>query len=281
MNYSTSHARRFGAVSALALALGALSLGAGTARAADLPTAKEPVPLLAAAPADDFQPFFVKLGFTYVLNTSNSRLWSQNITAMKHGIYSAFPAGVGAEVTDVPTLGGEFGVYLTRRISLNVSGGIPQYVNDKTKGFNPANPTVPNGTVLARIMPGLIPITLVYHFDSFHGFNPYVGFGVAPTFSFSNKDAFLHDVHVAGALGPVAQAGFDYMFDRHWGVSLDVKKVFNNYVTAYANGVNVPGVGVLPTQVIQHANFAPWTFSLGLLYRFGDPLLNRPLVANY
>lgn len=276
MNFLSPRRRRFGAISVLALAVG---LSAGAARAADLPTAKEaPAPL---APADSFQPFFVKLAFTYVLNSSNSRLWAQNITAMQHGIYTAFPAGVGAEVTDVPTLGGEFGVFLTRRISLNVSGGIPQYVQDKTKGFNPANPTVVNGTVLAKIMPGLIPITLVYHFDSFHGFEPYVGLGVAPTFSFSNKDAFLHDVHVSGSAGPVAQAGFDYMFDRHWGVSLDVKKVFNNYVTAYARGVNAPGIGVLPTEVIQHANFAPWTFSAGLVYRFGDPILSHPLIANY
>ena len=166
---------------------------------------------------------------------------------------------------------------MTHNISIDVSGGIPLYVNDKTKGFNPANPVLVNGTVLSRIMPAIIPITVVYHFDNFGPLRPYLGAGIAPGFSFSNKNAFLNDVHVGDSVGFVAQAGFDYMFDRNWGLSLDVKKSFN-YVQSYANGVNIPGVGPLPVRVYQHTEFDPWLFTAGLVYRFGG---GEPILAKY
>ncbi|WP_298358060.1 hypothetical protein [Rhodoblastus sp.] len=66
------------------------------AHAADLPSAKEP----ASAPVvDSFQPFFVKVGFTYALNTSSSRLWGQSPAALAFGDPTVFPAGVGATLT--------------------------------------------------------------------------------------------------------------------------------------------------------------------------------------
>jgi outer membrane protein len=109
----------------------------------------------------------VKVGFTYALNTTYSKLWAQNPVAMSQGDLATFPLGVGATLGNVATLGVEAGVFVTRNISLNVSSGIPAYVDDKTKGFNPQNPILTDGTLLARIMPGFVPITAVYHFDNF------------------------------------------------------------------------------------------------------------------
>lgn len=262
----TKAARQLGAALGVALA-------ATTAQAADLPSYKEAPP---APVVDSFQPFFVKVGFTYALNSSSSRLWGQDPTSMRRGNLTAFPANVGATIGDIATAGFEAGFYVTRNVSVDVSAGIPYYVNDKTKGYNPSNPILTNGTVLARIVPALIPITVLYHFDNFGPIRPYLGGGVGIGFSMGNKNAFLNDVHVSNSLGLVLQGGADYMFDRNWGVSLDVKKTFA-YVESYANGINVAGT-TLPAKVYQHTNFQPWLFSLGIIYRFGG---GAPILGQY
>lgn len=255
---------------------GALSLVAvaASAHAADLPSVKEPPP----APAvDSFQPFFVKFGFTYALNTSSSRLWGQSPTALLQGVTTAFPAGVGATLTDVATIGFEAGFYVTHNVSVDVSAAIPFYIKDKTKGYNPANPVLVSGTTLAQIMPAIVPITVLYHFDNFGPIRPYIGGGMGVGWSFDNKNAFLNDVHVGSSVSPVIQGGVDYMLDRNWGLSLDVKKAFS-YVESYANGLNLPVVGPFPAKTYQHTNFDPWLFSVGLVYRFGG---GEPLLAKY
>jgi outer membrane protein len=252
-------------------------LAATSALAADLPSAKEPIPY--APVVEDFQPFFVKIGVTYAINTSTSSLAGQNPTLLARGNGTLFPAGVGATIDNVTTVGFEAGYFVTHNISLNVSGGIPFYVKDRTKGYNPQNPLVPNGTVLSQIMPAIVPITAVYHFDNFGPVRPFLGVGFAPGFSFSNKNAFLGNVAVGGAVGLVLQAGADYMFDRHWGLSFDVKKVFA-YVGAHSSQIAIPGVGYVPTVTTQTVNFQPWLLSTGIVYRFGGSE-SVPVVAKY
>jgi outer membrane protein len=234
------------------------------AQAGDLPSAKSP---LAPAPVvETFQPLFVKLGVTYAINTSFSKL---------------YPALTGAEVSNITTLGFEAGYFITRNISINVSAGIPFYAKDKVKGTSPIPQIAaisPNGTVLSNIMPALIPVTAVYHVDAFGAFQPFVGVGVAQGFSFSNQKAFLYNVKVSGSLGFVAQAGFDYMISQHWGLSFDAKKVFT-YVDAHSDGIVLGGVQI-PQPVVQHTHFQPWLLSAGLVYRFGAQDL-APVVAKY
>lgn len=257
------------AVFGVACTVGTL-FGVATSGAADLPTKKEPMPLPVVAPVaiDYYQPFFVKVGFTYVYNQLFSKSWSQSPTALAVGNYATFPLGIGTELGDVATLGVEGGVFVTHNVSLNVSGGIPYGINSKTKGYNWQNPLLPNGTVLARIVPGLIPVTATYHFDNFGAFRPYAGAGVAVSFPFSVTDRVDTGVHVGSAVGPVLAAGFDYMFTPNWGFSFDVKKTFL-YVESHATGANIPGIGSFPVASYQHTRFQPWTFSLGLVYTFG------------
>lgn len=253
---------------ALAGALfGAVLAASPGALAADLPMAKDAPPAPAAV---NWPPIFVKAGFTYALNTSASTIYAQEPALLRRGVTDAFNAGIGATLTDVATLGVEAGIYLTPNVSLDVSGGLPFFIKDKTRGYNPNKPHEPNGTVLARIMPALIPVTLVYHFTNFGAFQPYIGAGPSFGFSFSNQNAFLYTVNVGNSVGFVAQAGVDYLIDDHWGVSLDVKKSFN-YVQSSAAGALVPGIGAVPAKVYQHTFFQPWVFSVGLLYRFGGP----------
>ncbi len=257
--------RRAVALSSAALA----GLAATASVAADLPTKKDAFPAPAVPMAIDYyQPFYLKLGFTYALNSTSSQLWAQNPTAMARGNLNTFPLGVGATIGDVSTVGLEGGVFVTRNVSLDVSLGLPFFVDDKTKGYNPANPVLPNGTVLARIKPGFVPVTLLYHFDNFGAFRPYLGGGFAPGFSLSNQNAFITGVRVGTSVGPVLQAGFDYMLTPNWGVTADVKKTFT-YTQSSGTGMNIPGHGWFPAASYQHTHFQPWTFSVGIVYAFG------------
>ena len=74
----------------------------------------------------------------------------------------------------------------------------PFYVKVKTKGFNPLNPTLANGTMLGEGLLGLVPITVVYHFNQFGALQPYLGAGLAPCFSFGNKNDFLTGIRFGG-----------------------------------------------------------------------------------
>lgn len=233
------------------------------AHAADLPSAKEP---LAPAPvADTFQPLFVKLGFTYAINQSSSHLYAFGTDL-----------GIGATVSNVATLGFEAGLFVTKNISIDVSGGVPLRASDKTKGTSPFALAPGSGTVLTNIVPAIVPLTVVYHFDNFGAFRPYVGAGFGPSFSFNNSNAYLTNVKLAGTVDTVVQFGVDYMLNQSWGLSFDAKKAFS-----YSEG---HGIATLPvfgaTNVVQHVHFDPWLLSVGLLYRFGAPSA-AAVVAKY
>jgi outer membrane protein len=233
------------------------------AQAADLPSAKEP---LAPAPViDTFLPFFVKGGFTYAINDSRSKLYAMGADT-----------GLNATISDVATFGYEFGWFVTKNISINVSGGIPLNATDKTKG---SIPFLASGTNLTTLLPGLVPVTVVYHLDNFGAFQPYAGVGVAPGFSFDNKNALLSNVKVSGAANTIVKFGFDYMLTQHWGVSFDVTKAF-----AYLEGRGVVNSGVYQgATVVQHAHFEPWLLSTAIVYRFGpaDLGFGNGVVAKY
>ncbi|MES5486145.1 OmpW family outer membrane protein [Bradyrhizobium sp. INPA03-11B] len=110
-------------------------------------------------------------------------------------------------------------------------------------------------------------LTLQYHFTQFGPFKPYIGAGI-------NYTAFLHqsaaktpfaglvvtDLHVNNTVSPAIQFGFDYMFDRHWGLNFDVKKLWLR--PDYSATVN----GAIP--VTGRANIDPWLVSGGVTYKF-------------
>ena len=192
----------------------------------------------------------------------------RSTSSNSHLYRSGVDTGWNATIGNIATLGFEAGYFITKNISIDVSGGIPLSADDKIKG-GPLN-----GMVLTKLYPALIPITVVWHFDNFGAFQPFVGVGFGPGFSFSNKDALLTNVKVSGTINTVVQFGFDYMLTPRWGVSFDVKKAF-----AY-----VEGHGVLAAdprvRVDQHAHFNPWLLSTGIVYRFGG-MDAAPVVARY
>jgi outer membrane protein len=259
---------------ALVGAVSLLGMTAG-ANAADLLTSKSapPAPTPVAAPQLGF---FVKLGATYAINNSTSKLYSQVPFALAHGVTTQFEIpGVGAKVANVFTAGFEAGYFVTPNISIDVSGGIPMYAAVTTKGTIPASspvPPIPSGTRLSSVMPSFVPITALYHFTQWGQFQPYVGAGIAPVFSFAQKSGFNTGVTVDPTVGLVLQAGTDVMFDNHWGWSLDVKRLFAN-ATSHSTGDNLaavfgPHYPTVPIAGTLKINFQPWILSTGVTYRF-------------
>jgi outer membrane protein len=253
----------------LGLLVGASSLIglSNGASAADLPTSKAPP---APAPIVEAQlPFFVKVGLTYAINTSSSKIYTQSQLLATGDPTQYLVPGLGANLSNIVTLGLEAGYYVMPNISLDVSGGIPMWVKDTTKGAPPGG-IPPAGTRLGSYVAGLIPVTVLYHFTGFGQIQPYVGAGLTPVFSFAQKNGFNTGITVDPTVGFVLQAGADVMFDRHWGWSIDVKKVFAN-AKDHTTGDNLATIGIpvqLPLQSTQKVNFQPWVLSTGVVYRF-------------
>jgi len=249
-------------VSALALSAAL----AAPAFAADLPTMKAP-----PAPAiEPIQPlgFFVRLGVIYAINTSTSNIY---FTPAPGAPVTQMP-GAGAKIGNVGTVGVEVGYFVTQNISLDVSGGLPQWAHDDITNV-PATVTVgtrgalTSGTTLAKVMPSAIPVTLNYHFMGWGAFQPYVGAGFAPVFSFNTRDHFATGVTVNPTVGAVLVAGADVMIDRHWGVTFNVKKIFASVTSPNASNIVGAAIGAqLPGK--QVTNFQPWVLSTGVTYRF-------------
>ena len=101
-------------------------------------------------------------------------------------------------------------------------------------------------------------LLLQYHFTDFGAFKPYVGAGVNYTIFTSRNNlgngAFSVDNSSFGAVG---QVGMDYMFDKNWGLNLDLKYASMSTNVTSAAGVNG---GKLTLN--------PWMPAVGVTYKF-------------
>ena len=100
-----------------------------------------------------------------------------------------------------------------------------------------------------------------YHFTELGAFKPYVGAGVNYTIfgNRSNFPALGNAVQVdQSSLGFVGQVGMDYMFDKNWGLNLDLKyAMISTNVTTVQGGTNL---GKLTLN--------PWMPAVGVTYKF-------------
>jgi len=102
-------------------------------------------------------------------------------------------------------------------------------------------------------------LTLQYHFTDFGAFQPYLGAGVNYTVFYNQSGKSADSLDVKNTFGVALQAGFDYMFDEHWGANLDMKKIFlRPDFDATVGGANVSG----------KAKLDPWLIGAGVTYRF-------------
>lgn len=101
-------------------------------------------------------------------------------------------------------------------------------------------------------------LTAQYHFTPDAAFSPYVGAGVTYALMYSEKtgDGFT-DLDVGNGVGPALQVGFDYWLDDHWGVNMDVKKIWMNLDATLNNG-----------NIKADVDLDPWLIGAGVSYRF-------------
>ncbi|WP_160007765.1 OmpW family protein [Rhizobium sp. 18055] len=102
-------------------------------------------------------------------------------------------------------------------------------------------------------------VTLQYHFTDFGKFQPYVGAGINYTIFYNEQGKSAQSLDIKNTFGVALQAGFDYMLDDHWGVNVDVKKIF----LRPDFDVNVGG-----TEMSGKAKLDPWLIGAGVTYRF-------------
>lgn len=103
-------------------------------------------------------------------------------------------------------------------------------------------------------------LTLQYHFTDLGKFKPYVGAGVNYTLFYNQKaKGVATDLDVENKVSPALQVGFDYMMDDHWGVNVDVKKIF------LRPDFDITVGGAALTGKAQHD---PWLIGSGITYRF-------------
>ena len=119
------------------------------------------------------------------------------------------------------------------------------------------NTTTPVGSAL------IVPPTLTLTYHPMRGesnFSPYVGAGINYSFFFKDKEAAgFTGQSMSGGVGYALQAGADYWLNDHWGLNVDVKKVFLN-VDAKTN------LGA--TAVRADVDLNPWVIGAGVSYRF-------------
>jgi len=179
-----------------------------------------------------------------------------------NGNSAAAAGGVGVQASNVRAqnkLIPEFDIsyFFTKNIAAELVLTYPQRINVYSN-LTPG----PLGTVTA-LPPSLL---LQYHFTELGAMKPYVGAGVNYTI-FGNRNNFsaLGQSNVAtvdqSSFGFVGQVGADYMFDRHWGMNVDLK-----YATM---STNVTGQNYLGASGnIGKLTLNPWMPAAGVTYKF-------------
>ncbi len=101
-------------------------------------------------------------------------------------------------------------------------------------------------------------LTLQYHFSPDQTWSPYVGAGVNYSMFFGEDAAAgFTDLEIDGGFGWALQAGMDYWLDEHWGLNIDVKKVWLDIDVKLNNGA-----------ITSDTELDPWIFGAGVAYRF-------------
>jgi outer membrane protein len=242
--------------------------------AADLTTSAPPEAVAPTAAAPPL--WFVKVGAFGAINQSSSKLYGQPLSGVViPGIGFVPTGGVGpqtqlvgrgASYSNLFSLGIEVGYFFASNWSVDISGGVPVWETVKITGHSATPPA--SGAVLAKVLPGAAPITVLYHFTQFGALQPYVGGGIVPSFAFAVQDGFNTGSSIEPSLGVVLQGGVDYMFNRNWGVFFDAKKIFTQ-LEGHSTGINLGApLGTIPAAATIKTDYQPWLLAGGVVYRF-------------
>lgn len=232
------------------LALAAAFGGAATsAQAADLaPVYKKAPPLV-----EPFNPWMIRVRALGVLPDAGGS--SVNV----FGVPALSSPNSGLSISDqvIPEL--DISYFFTPNIAAELVLGATRHHVSGTGTLN--------GLDIGKAW--LLPptLTLQYHFTGLGAFKPYVGAGINYTVFFNQSAAntpvgglAVTDLHISNQVGAAVQFGFDYMLDRHWGLNVDVKKLWlrPDYSATVNNTIPVTG----------RANIDPWLVGGGVTYKF-------------
>jgi outer membrane protein len=234
-----------GAASVLALATAVPA----TAQAADLPVYKKAPPPVVEA----WNPWMLRVRALGVIpDASGSSVNVFGVPAL-----SSPNSGLSISNQAIPEL--DISYFFTRNVAAELILGVTRHTIDGTGSLS----GLPVGK--SWLLPPTL--TLQYHFTDFGAFKPYVGAGVNYTVFYNQSAAntpvgglAVTQLHITNSWGAAVQVGFDYMFDRHWGLNVDVKKLWlePNYSATVNNVIPVTG----------RANIDPWLVGAGVTYKF-------------
>ena len=225
-------------IAALAVAA-ALCAPLSIARAADLPVRPEGTEASAYVPVQ-WSPWMVRLRVLGVMPDEGARLSAGGAPL----------AGARVDISDtvVPEL--DISYFFTKNIAAELILGVTRH---GIKGDGSLSGARIGNTWL--LPPTL---TLQYHFDGFGPFKPYLGAGVNYSIFFDEQArGGFTSLHLSNSVAPALQAGFDYMLDAHWGLNLDVKKLFLDTKVKLNAGA-----------VRGRVDLDPWIFGGGITYKF-------------
>lgn len=142
--------------------------------------------------------------------------------------------------------------FFTKNIAAELVLTYPQNVNIYS------NLTSQKSGTITALPPSLL---AQYHFTELGSLKPYIGAGVNYTI-FGNTGNFggIGNVLSVGnnSFGFAGQVGVDYMFDKNWGMNVDVKYITMSTKVNYANGG--ANIGTLTLN--------PWVPAVGVTYKF-------------
>jgi outer membrane protein len=225
-----------------------LVLATASAQAADLPVYKKAPPPVVAA----WNPWMIRLRALGVIPDGSSSVHVFGVPAL-----SSPNSGLSISDQAIPEL--DISYFFTKNVAAELILGVTRHTIGGTGSLSP----LPIGKTW------LLPPTLTfqYHFTDFGAFKPYVGAGVNYTVFYSQWAAntpvaglAVTQLHLTNSWGAAVQVGFDYMFDQHWGLNVDVKKLWlqPNYSATVNNVIPVTG----------RAHIDPWLVGAGVTYKF-------------
>ncbi len=233
------------------LVLAAAFGGAATSvQSADLAS----VPVYAKAPpVEPFNPWMIRLRVLGVLPDAGGS--TVNVAGVPP--LSSPNSGLSISNQAIPEL--DITYFLTRNIAAELILGVSRH---QVSGSGTLN-----GLEIGKAW--LLPptLTLQYHFTDLGAFKPYIGAGINYTVFFNQSAAntpfaglAVTDLHVGNQVGVAVQFGFDYMLDHHWGLNVDVKKLWlrPDYSATVNKAIPVTG----------RANIDPWLVGTGVTYKF-------------
>ena len=290
-----------------ALAATFLSAVSVPALAADLPSIKAPPP---PPVVDTFQPFQVRLELSGLVMTAGAGTaydegalapFANGPAAALLGPYALNPllatglssgpgtvipwASTSTSYIIVPTLAVDY--YINKNWSIEAICCVaPAHI----QGIGSIKSTFAHTWVFP---PSLL---VDYHFTNFGAWQPYLGVGVnftaywgtrvnnelwpvvfvpgSPVANLGVVGGFAthYSATVTPSWGVVGQAGFDYMFNEHWGLNADVKYIMMEPTVHAKVAVflpQVPSFGALNLPVRVYLPIDPIVASIGVTYRFG------------